>query len=286
MNKSVGLAEISMHLRIYQQLMLNLGQDSLLGARPSICCLLSKQTNVLDNGVHSGRMLKIGFKKQFIIKERDSNSTPNRSVAVLSLPFSTRGTRRILEYSRYSASNVSSYVLKTSRPLTTSTLSDEHGKYFSESCEPQVPGNPIKLYSRSEQAAVILLHAWELVHWVAHLESAPLICGLWYWPIWGTLQSRNSLATLTLWRGQEALRWKPSSPKSRGVGKCWVMQNQHDFKCVGKMHENDAIQAGEVVYLESALDELRDLSVAIALLTRTEPAFISMLVRYLPLKSA
>ena len=179
MNKSVGLAEISMHLRIYQQLMLNLGQDSLLGARPSIFCLLSKQTNVLDNGVHSGRMLKIGFKKQFIIKERDSNSTPNRSVAVLSLPFSTRGTRRILEYSRYSASNVSSYVLKTSRPLTTSTLS-EHGKYFSESCEPQVPGNPIKLYSRSEQAAV-------LVQWVAHLESAPLICGLWYWPIWGTL---------------------------------------------------------------------------------------------------
>ena len=40
---------------------------------------------------------------------------------------------------------------------------------------------------------------------------------------------------------------------------------QHDVECVGKMHENDAIQAGEVVYLESNVDELRDLSVAIAL---------------------
>ena len=164
MNKSVGPAEISMHLRIYQQLMLNLGQGSLLGVRQNTFCLLSKQTNVLDNtiGVHSGRMLRIGFKKQFIIKERDSNSTPNQSVAVLSLPFSTRGTCRILEYSRYSASNVSSYVLKTFRPLTTSTLSDEHGRYFSESCEPQVPGNPIKPYSRSEQAAQACLIRIEL----------------------------------------------------------------------------------------------------------------------------
>ena len=115
------------------------------------------KTNILDNliGVHKGRILKLGFRKSFTVKERNSNKTPIENAAIFSLPFTTPGMRRLVEFSRYSAPSVASYVLKTVRPLTTSNLSDEFGRYFAESADAQIPGAPIKMYSRAEQAAVI-----------------------------------------------------------------------------------------------------------------------------------